>query len=211
MCPIPIAALSEPFPDVAIKRRKGTFGKILDYAETPTVIQRLNDVLEGEWSFTIVNHSIEAEEVIVQGELKISGEAHQQFGGSQITRKTDTGEIISLADDLKSAASDALKKCASSFGVGLYLYADSSAGKSNGNQRKSEPNKQNGNGHLSQEMIAKLISQAKEAGFSQSDLIKSAKQMFNSTLGQLNVIQAQELVKHLNKTATPAQSLQRRE
>jgi hypothetical protein len=200
--PIPINALSEPFPDVAIKRRKGTFGKILDYAETPTVIQRLNDVLEGEWSFTIVGYRIEAEEVIVHGELKISGEVHQQFGGSQITRKTDSGEIISLADDLKAAASDVLKKCASSFGVGLYLYADSSAGKSNGNQRKSEPNKQNGNGngHLSQEMIAKLISQAKEAGFSQADLIKSAKQMFNSTLGQLNVVQAQELVKELNKS-----------
>jgi hypothetical protein len=45
-----------------------------------------------------------------------------QFGSSQITRAKETGEIISLADDLKAAATDSLKKCATMLGVGLHLY-----------------------------------------------------------------------------------------
>ena len=186
--PIPIEKLSQPFPPNLIKQRKGNFGKMLDYAESITVVQRLNDVLEGQWSFTIIGYRIEAEEVIVHGELKIGGEVHQQFGGSSITRNSDTSEILSIADDLKAAAADCLKKCASSFGVGLYLYADSAG------------NKRNGNGRLTKEMIATLIAQAKEAGFSQADLIKGARKMFSSSLGQLTVTQAQDLVKQLNKS-----------
>jgi hypothetical protein len=39
-----------------------------------------------------------------------------------ITKAKETGEIISLADDLKAAATDALKKAATLLGVGLHLY-----------------------------------------------------------------------------------------
>jgi hypothetical protein len=45
-----------------------------------------------------------------------------QFGSSKITRTEDTNEIISLADDLKAAGTDSLKKCATMLGVRLYLY-----------------------------------------------------------------------------------------
>ena len=45
-----------------------------------------------------------------------------QFGSSRITRAKETGDIISLADDLKAAATDALKKAATLLGVGLHLY-----------------------------------------------------------------------------------------
>ena len=42
---------------------------------------------------------------------------------SEIT-KDDAGKIVSLGDDLKAAATDALKKCATLFGVGLHLYEE---------------------------------------------------------------------------------------
>jgi hypothetical protein len=45
-----------------------------------------------------------------------------QFGSSLITRAKETGEIVSLADDLKAAATDSLKKCATLLGVGPHLY-----------------------------------------------------------------------------------------
>jgi len=157
---IPIKALSEPFAASLIKQCKGNFGKKLDYAEAITVIQRLNDVLEGDWSFTIIGYRIEAEEVIVHGELKVAGEVHQQFGGSSITRKSETGVILSLADDLKAAASDALKKCASAFGVGIYLYKDASPVRAS--RPRPEPpvrgnDHSNGAGHLTQEMVGTLL------------------------------------------------------
>lgn len=196
--PIPIKELSEPFPDCLIKRRRGNFGKTVEYAEANTVIQRLNDVLQGDWSFLILNYRIEAEEVIVQGELKVADEVHQQFGGSSITRHTDTGVILSLADDLKAAASDALKKCATAYGIGLYLYKDASPVKPA--RPRPEPSNGNGNGHLSQEMVSNLLKQGQEAGFSQADLIGAAKRLYDKPLGQLTVVQAHELVKELNKS-----------
>jgi len=186
--PIPLDKLAEPFPLDQLKKRKGNFGHMVEYVDVATVIERLNQVLDSEWSFSVLDFRIESDEVIVCGQLEVKGVIRQQFGGSQITRKTDGGEVLSIADDLKAAAADCLKKCASSFGVGLYLYSDSAG------------NKRNGNGRLTKEMIATLIAQAKEAGFSQADLIAAAKRLFNSTLGQLTVTQAQELVKQLNKS-----------
>jgi hypothetical protein len=50
-----------------------------------------------------------------------------QFGKSGITRSTKDNAIVSLGDDLKAAATDALKKCATLFGVGLHLYFDDGA------------------------------------------------------------------------------------
>ena len=187
--PIPLDKLAEPFPLDQLKKRKGNFGQMVVYVDVATVIERLNQVLDSEWSFSVLDFRIESDEVIVCGQLEVKGVIRQQFGGSQITRKTDGGEVLSIADDLKAAAADCLKKCASSFGVGLYLYSDSAG------------NKRNGNGRLTKEMIATLIAQAKEAGFSQADLIAAAKRLFNSTLGQLTVTQAQELVKQLSKSS----------
>ena len=48
MMEIPVKNLSEAFPAEAIKQRKGNFGNVLDYTESSTVIQRLNNVLEGQ-------------------------------------------------------------------------------------------------------------------------------------------------------------------
>ena len=52
-----------------------------------------------------------------------------QFGASQVTRERETKALISLGDDLKAAATDALKKCATFLGVGLHLYADKPIGR----------------------------------------------------------------------------------
>jgi hypothetical protein len=46
------------------------------------------------------------------------------FGASQVTREKTTGKPLSLGDDLKAAATDCLKKCATFLGVGLHLYAE---------------------------------------------------------------------------------------
>jgi hypothetical protein len=60
--------------------------------------------------------------VIVIGQLNAGGIVKSQFGSSRITRAKETGDIISLSDDLKAAATDALKKAATLLGVGLHLY-----------------------------------------------------------------------------------------
>jgi hypothetical protein len=89
---------------------------------------RLNEVLGvGGWSFRILRHEIhaEADEVWALGEIiaEIDGKTvtRQQFGSQKIKRSRSTGAPLDLGFDLKGASTDAMKKCASLLGVGLYL------------------------------------------------------------------------------------------
>ena len=116
------AELEKPFPTEIIKTRKGAFGKDLSFVEAVHYIRRLNDAFESGWSWKIVSHEINGSEVIVHGVLEGGGQAKHAFGGSAITTNETTGEIISVSDDLKAAATDALKKACSLFGIGLELY-----------------------------------------------------------------------------------------
>ena len=142
--------LEKPFGPEQIKQREGNFGKMLDYIESHTVIQRLNDAFDGDWSFTIIQHEIlkETDEVVVLGELKAGNVVKTQFGSSRITRARDTGDIISLADDLKAAATDALKKAATLLGVGLHLYRNErpQGGNRNGDSLPNGGNRNGGHG-----------------------------------------------------------------
>jgi hypothetical protein len=117
--------LRRPFPPELIRQREGQDGKILSYLETHVVIERLNEGCD-TWSFELVQHHIYKVEVVVVGKLTADGIVKMAFGGSAITLNR-AGKVVSLADDLKAAASDALKKAASMLGVGLELYARRSA------------------------------------------------------------------------------------
>ena len=108
---------------------EGVFGPFLSGEQ---VASRLNHVLGvGNWSFNVVQYALEpnADEVVALGELRawIGGQwiSRQQFGGQKIKRVKATGMPSNLADDHKGAATDALKKCASLIGVGLYLMVSS--------------------------------------------------------------------------------------
>ena len=113
--------LTRPFPPELIKQRQGQGGKTLSYVETHAVIARLNEGCDA-WDFTIEKYDVMEEEVVVLGRLVIEGTITKSaFGGSSITRDRD-GRPMSIANDLKAAGSDALKKAASLLGVGLELY-----------------------------------------------------------------------------------------
>jgi hypothetical protein len=116
--------LETPFTRDQIKQRKGLWGKTLDYIEGHNIIARLNMAFENDWSFTVVEHHIMDTEVIVLGQLRVQEIIKQQFGSSGITRDSKSGDMLCLGDDLKSAATDSLKKAASLMGVGLHLYGD---------------------------------------------------------------------------------------
>jgi len=116
--------LEEPFDKKLIRQRKGNFGATLDYIEAHVVIQRLNDALDGEWSFEIVEYTQLEDEVVVLGRLSACGIVKQQFGSSKVTRAKGSDDSLCIGDDLKSAASDALKKTATLLGVGLHLYGE---------------------------------------------------------------------------------------
>lgn len=114
--------LERPFDRSLIKTRKGALGQQLAYVEGVEFIKRLNEALDGQWTFEIVEHHVRETEVVVLGKLTADDVTKMAFGGSSITVSRE-GEVISIADDLKAAATDALKKAASLLGVGLHLYS----------------------------------------------------------------------------------------
>lgn len=117
-------------PKSEIKVRPGRGGMQFSYVEHGYVTERLNLVFGFNWDFEVVDKQMLEDEVIVEARLTVRTPGGQtivktQFGGAEIKRHASgakNGRPLSIADDYKAAASDALKKCASLLGIGLDLY-----------------------------------------------------------------------------------------
>jgi len=119
--------LSEPFPpEMERELRKG--GTTLTYIPVSEVIARLNRCFGvTNWSSEIIRcerDTLDPDFIVAHVRLTIGeggfGVSKDGFGGQKIKR-TKQGEIVDLGDEFKGAVSDALKKAAQQFGVGLYL------------------------------------------------------------------------------------------
>jgi hypothetical protein len=107
-------ALGAAFPDDEIEflPRAQSGGKALGlpYIDARSVMRRLDAVVgPGNWSFDFDLLSPEGK--MVKGRLTVLG-----------VTKCDAGEAAAEDEVLKSAVSDALKRCAVHFGIGRYLY-----------------------------------------------------------------------------------------
>jgi hypothetical protein len=119
------AGLSERFETTFSDVRGGVE---VTFISGEQVVSRLNEVLGvAGWSFRVLRHDIhpEADEAWALGELVAEiGDrtvVRQQFGSQKLRRSRSTGAPLDLGFDLKGASTDAMKKCASLLGVGLYL------------------------------------------------------------------------------------------
>jgi len=212
--------LEQPFGPEQIKQREGNFGKMLDYIEGHTVIQRLNDAFDADWYFVIIKHEIikETDEVMVLGELGAGAIRKMQYGSSRITRARNTGDMVSLADDLKAAATDSLKKCATMLGIGLHLYNKTGAnnqrsnsgnhsssqgwnsnpsgngGNGNGYQRNGNGN---GNGRITAKQHNFILSLIKSQGITKSEINQRCVDVYGSVLDYLSRSDASSLISEL--------------
>lgn len=118
--------------------------------------------------------------------------------------------IISLGDDLKAAATDCLKKCATLFGVGLHLYFDTpSATNGNGSDHSHEVAHgnglhsvgSNGNGsdvgRLTAKQLSAIFALAKTRGWSNKQVREFAQEMFGKLPDFLNKKEASAVIQHL--------------
>ena len=125
--------LAQDFPSEMIKTTPKD-GKRLSYIPVHEVIQRLNDVLgPSKWNWKVTKvwrDELDPDWVLAYGDLtaEVDGEVSTKggSGGLKIKRKnsnnaTDPNGIVDLGDEFKGAESDALKKAAQRFGIGLYL------------------------------------------------------------------------------------------
>jgi len=213
--------LEAPFPEGQVKTRPGAFGGSLSYLEGHTVIGRLNDAFDGNWSFEIVSHQILEEEALVLGKLhaEASGVIKTAFGSSRITRDSRTGNAIALGDDLKAASTDCLKKAATLLGVALYLYGGGNGATAQAEERPFEDelrtpparagsgqsndvepqrnNGPNGNGRITNKQIKAIFAIGRQKGMTNEDIRSHSRQIFQRNVDYLAKQEASQLIESL--------------
>ena len=198
--------LDKPFPPEAVKTRPGHFGQTLSYVEAHEYVRRLNEVFGIAWSFEILLHEVQEKEVLVLGKLNTNGFVRMAFGGSQVTRAKETGETVSIADDLKAAATDAFKKACSFLGLGLHLYAGGSQGQGvnqftpQGDEKQTtKPNNGNGNGssRLSSKQLSYILSLGQEKGMNYPAIKAKTMEIFGRVPEFLTKAEASTVIQEL--------------
>ena len=144
-----IGLLAMQTPGKYIMQREGRGGLILEYVETNYVIGRLNATFFFNWDSEIIEQIIDREHNQIAMKVRLivrfanGNEVKKDaWGGSDIKwTKGQARKMIDLADDLKSAESDGIKKAASMLGICWDVYAGL---KSNGKKKKVRNDKDDG-------------------------------------------------------------------
>ncbi len=193
--------LERPFDESQLKTKRGTFGNQVTYLEGAAVIARLNDAFDANWSFEVVEHKVFEDEILVLGRLTAEGITKSQFGSTRITRNRDSGEQVSLGDDLKAATTDAIKKCATLLGVGLYLYGGNGDSTDSGSKPKSENNSKNSgngsNGRLTNKQLQAIYSIGKSKKMTQKAIREYCLNTFNKVPDYLTRDEASTVIGEL--------------
>lgn len=122
-----ILKMVQKTPPQHVYTRPAKGGGLWSYITGSYVVKVLNFVFGWNWDFKVIDKGREDNQIWVYGELTVKspkGEAitKGQFGRADIKFKKNTKEMLDYGNDLKSATTDALKKCASLFGIGSDIY-----------------------------------------------------------------------------------------
>lgn len=116
-------------PAKAKKTRPAKGGGTWTYVSGSYMKKQLNMLFGWNWDFEIISEQIliEAGEVVVKGKLTCRSNGNtivkMQYGNKDIMFKKGTQSPLSIGNDLKAAATDALKKCAAEIGIAQDVYA----------------------------------------------------------------------------------------
>lgn len=135
-----ITRLVEKTPPQYVYQRPAKGGGKWEYV-TVSYVQRVLDYAFGfNWDFEIVEHGKEADHVWVLGKLVVRNPqgtmtiTKTQFGRSEVKHKRGDQGMLDYGNDLKAAASDALKKCASMLGIARDIYGKTDYKAESGNE-----------------------------------------------------------------------------
>jgi hypothetical protein len=129
-----MAKLAEPFPDTdVILDRPSVDGFQPSYIPWDKITGRLDLVFGGSWSYQIIKYELNQNLLIVHGRISVEGVAadvngkvcvhtitKDGIGTCQVTMVG--GQVRDLGADLKTASTDALKRAAILFRIGIQLY-----------------------------------------------------------------------------------------
>lgn len=114
-------------PKAYIKSRPGKGGGTWNYVSGTYIRKVLNLMFGWNWDFEVMHQEVMHGEAIVKGRLtcRIGNKqiVKMQFGNKEVMCKKGTDTPLSIGNDLKAAATDALKKCATELGISSDVYA----------------------------------------------------------------------------------------
>lgn len=124
-------------PKSMIYERPAKGGGKWKYVKSADVVVALNTTFGGFWDFTVITDeataldiAIKTKSVVVKGKLTITNPStgvsvtREQYGRKDVMFNKGTNQPLDFGNDMKAAASDALKKCASQFGLFNDIYRD---------------------------------------------------------------------------------------
>lgn len=129
--PNQLKLLLKKTPAQYVKSRPAKGGGQWAYVSGGYVRKVLNLMFGWDWSFEIMEQMVLHGEAIVKGKLTCTSNGRtivkMQFGNKEIMyRKQQAGDVeripLSIGNDLKAAATDALKKCAAELGIAADIY-----------------------------------------------------------------------------------------
>lgn len=115
-------------PEKYIQTRPAKGGGRWKFVSGGYIKKCLNLMFGFDWDFEIIDEKIliEAKQVIVKGRLtcRVGHKAiiKMHYGRKDIAFRKDTSDPLDLGNDLKAAATDCLKKCASEIGIAADIY-----------------------------------------------------------------------------------------
>ena len=118
-----VEKLMRPFDESRIRQRVGPGRKALDYISGPDVIRRLLDATDNHFTWNVDRVQLVTQETpngsvsiwVVQGTLTVGDLGFRSGVGTHLAES---------AEAAKAVETDALKRAAIKFGVGLHLYEE---------------------------------------------------------------------------------------
>ena len=207
-----VQILKRPFGQELIKHRQGHDGKMLSYVEIQAYVDRLNEGFDHDWSFELTRQEIIGDQILVEVKLTAAGLIKTGIGGTAITRGEDNKTVLALADDIKMAEADALKRACRLLGIGGELYAteqDDDAGiissppPANGNPRQDGPHSQPPSPlppreRLTNAQLNAIKTIARKQNLDPTNLRRQIKQTYGVEVEYLTKRQASEIITDLD-------------
>lgn len=118
-------------PKEVIYQKPARGGADIDYVPGWWFVEQLNALFGYLWDFEVVEQFVGEKQVWVKGKLTVKSStgvtvSKTAFGGSDIKKYSDrsdkAGQVIDIGDDLKAAATDAMKKAATLLGIAADIY-----------------------------------------------------------------------------------------
>lgn len=114
-------------PKSHIYTRPAKGGGVWEYVTGVYVKKMLNYIFAWDWDFEVKEKGVEGDLIWVLGRLTVRTAngatiVKEQFGRADLKKKKDGSGYLDYGNDLKSATTDALKKCASELGIASDVY-----------------------------------------------------------------------------------------